>query len=139
MNHERKNHSSLACPPEAVATGPDPEVESYPGQIEWYRLADGNGRLYRFGLIELTDTAGKRFWGGANRGHKLVILLDGYGIGHAYPFRVGKDQDNDFLALEYVQEKLGQALKLRQEVMFFTRTLGILLGRPTVKDKKEIQ
>lgn len=137
MSQERKIRPALASPPEAAEVRLNPEVEVYSGYIEWYRFADGGGRLYRFGLVELSEVAGRRFWSGANGGYKLVIVLDDSGIGHAYPFKVGKGGDGDYLAPEYVQEKLGQALCSRREVLSFTRTLGILLGRPTSNDKKE--
>lgn len=120
-----------------MATSPDPEIEAYPGQIEWYSVADGQGQRYRFGFVELTDRAGQRFWGGANRSYRVVVLLDGKGIGYAYPFRVGNGQNGDYLSPEYVGEKLGSALPFRRDVRSFTRILALLLNRPTVSGKKE--
>lgn len=107
------------------------EVEYYPGNIEWHRLRDGNGRLFRLGLIELTDRAGERFLSGANSRYKLVVLLDINGIGQAYPFKVGNGEDQDYLSPEYVHEKLGRALYGKRDVLSFTEKLGLLLRRPT--------
>jgi hypothetical protein len=111
------------------------EVENYPGQIEWYRYRDDHGRLYRFGFIELTDDAGQRFWGGANRQYRLVVLQDINGIGAAYPFETSNGHGGDFLTPEYVYEKLGRALYFRRDVQSFTQALGRLLGRPTPNGK----
>lgn len=108
------------------------DVEAYQGRIEWHRYTDGKGRLFRFGLIELSDKAGKHFVGGANGKYKLVVVLDMNGIGHAYPFKVGDGKDNDYLSPEYVYEKLGRALYFRQDVLTFTQRLAQLLNRPTV-------
>jgi hypothetical protein len=113
------------------------EVENYPGQIEWYRLADSKGRLYRIGLIELTDLAGQRFLGGANSDYRLAILLDVNGVGQAYPFRMGGNHGGEYLSPEYVHEKLGKALYFKKDVLTFTHALARLLNRPTVNNHSE--
>ena len=118
--------------PEAPIVFTHTETETYPGQIEWHRFADGKGRLYRLGLIELTDLAGQRFLGGADHHYRLAILLDVNGVGCAYPFKVGNGQAHDYLAPEYVHEKLGRALYFKQDTITFTQALGRLLNRPTV-------
>lgn len=114
-----------------------PEVEAYPGQIEWHRFAAGDGRLYRLGLIELSDLAGRRFLGGANSHYRLVVLLDARGIGQAYPFCMGGQHDGGYLALEYVQEKLGRALFNRRDAFNFTRALAALLERQVLGQGEE--
>jgi hypothetical protein len=113
------------------------EIESYPGQIEWFRFADGNGRLYRLGLIELSDLAGQRYLGGANSHYKLAVLLDVNGVGQAYPFRMGGDHGGDYLSPEYVHEKLGKALYFKKDVLTFTQALASLLDRPTINHQGE--
>jgi len=135
MERDRsQGHRGARAPTEAIRLGekePSHEVEAYQGRIEWHRYADGQGRLYRFGLIELTDQAGKHFLYGANKGYRLVVLLDANNIGQAYAFREGDGQDNDFLTWPYVAEKLGRALPLERDAREFTRRLGELLKRPT--------
>ncbi len=137
MSKEREGTATMTKGQDAVAT-PNLEIETYPGQIEWYRFADGNGRLYRLGLIELTDLAGQRFLGGADSRYRLAVLLDVNGIGHAYPFKMGNNGEaDDYLAPEYVHEKLGKALYFRQDVLNFTQALARLLNRPTTSRSRE--
>jgi fido (protein-threonine AMPylation protein) len=112
------------------------EVEAYRGEIEWHRFADGGGRLFRFGLVELSEEAGKRFLGGANDQYKLVLLQDVNGVSIAYPFKVGNGGSNDYLAPEYVYEKLGKALYFQKDTLEFTKKLGELLGRPTPNGRR---
>jgi fido (protein-threonine AMPylation protein) len=123
--------------PEAPVAFTNTETETYPGQIEWHRFADGNGRLYRLGLIELTDLAGERFLGGANSHYRLAVLLDVNGVGQAYPFKLGNGKDTDYLAPEYVHEKLGKALYFKQDTITFTQALARLLNRLTISEAGE--
>ena len=115
----------------------DDEVEVYQGAIEWHKYSDSRGRLYRFGLIELTDKAGRQFVWGSHSGYRLVVLFDGANIGQAYAFREGKGQDDDYLSPGYVQEKLERALYFQQDVLAFTQKLAGLLGRPTAKAEEK--
>jgi len=119
--------------PEEVA---EAEQEVYQGEIAWHRLSDGRGRLFRFALVELSERAGRRFLGGADARYKLVVLLDGYGRGHAYAFATGGEGSGDYLAPLYVQEKLGGALTSPQDVLTFTRALARLLARPSKDDEQ---
>lgn len=107
------------------------ELERYQGSIEWHKYADGRGRTYRFGLLELTDRAGREFLGGCHGRYRLVVLFDGSNIGQAYAFKLGNGGDNDYLSPDYVEEKLGRALYLRQDALTFTGKLAEILGRPT--------
>jgi hypothetical protein len=134
MSKEAVAEIQTAVSPEAPVKFTNNEVESYPGQIEWHRFADGNGRLYRLGLIELTDLAGQRFLGGANNHYRLAVLLDVNGVGQAYPFRMGGDHGGDYLSPQYVHEKLGKALYFKQDTITFTQALARLLNRPTINN-----
>lgn len=129
--------ATAAAPQDKDPEFVSPEVESYPGQIEWYRFADGNGRLYRLGLIELTDLAGRRFLGGANSHYRLVVLLDARGVGQAYPFKLGGEHEGGYLASEYVYEKLGQAVSGQRDARNVTRAIATLLHRPMLSSREE--
>ena len=113
-------------PVEAASGG---DVEAYLGKVEWHRHEDGRGRLYRFGVIELTDRAGQQYVFGSGAGYRLVVLFGGDGPGRAYAFRAGDGKSRDFLSSHYVAEKLGEALSER-DVVEFTQELGRVLRRP---------
>lgn len=131
-----KERIALETPGEAGRLGeeqPATEIESYQGEIEWHKYTDRWGRIFRFGLVELTDRAGQQFVRGSDSGYRLVIVFGPSNIGQAYAFRRGDSQKSDYLAPSYVQEKLQRALHFPEDALVFTKKLARLLERPTVK------